>query len=43
MLTIVFGGYSLVLYILVMTNELHLEGYNIECNKNVITKVIRYP
>jgi hypothetical protein len=24
-------------------NELHLEGYKIECNKLVITKVIRYP
>jgi hypothetical protein len=25
-----------------MTNELHLEGYKIECNKNFITKVIIY-
>jgi hypothetical protein len=25
-----------------LVNELHLEGYKIECNKHVITKVIRY-
>jgi hypothetical protein len=28
---------------LALYNELHLEGHNIECNKHVISKAIRYP